>query len=49
MPNDLKFVNSGEADHLASELLTLAPADAAETLARYDDALVAEVLQQINP
>lgn len=39
----------GEADRLASQVVKLGPADAAAHLERYDDELVAEVLQQINP
>jgi magnesium transporter len=38
-----------EADHLASQIVKLGPADAADALERHSDAIVAEVLQRINP
>ena len=38
-----------EADQLASQVVRLGPAEAADHLERFDDDLVAEVLQRINP
>ena len=48
-PRGVKSANPGEADRLASQIVKLGPAEAADILERYPDALVAEVLQQINP
>lgn len=48
-PRGVNSATPGEADRLASQIVKLGPADAADALERYDDALVAEVLQQINP
>jgi len=47
--SSMKSANQGEADRLASQIVKLGPAEAAHTLERYPDALMAEVLQQINP
>lgn len=47
--SSVQSANPGEADRLASQIVKLGPAEAADQLERYDDALVAEVLQQINP
>ena len=38
-----------EADNLASQIVKLGPAEAADHLEEYSDTLVAEVLQRINP
>jgi magnesium transporter len=38
-----------EADALASQIVKLGPAEAADALERHSDAIVAEVLQRINP
>lgn len=48
-PRGVKSANPGEADRLASQIAKLGPAEAADALEQYPDALMAEVLQQINP
>ena len=48
-PRGVKSANPGEADRLASQIVKLGPAEAADALELYPDALMAEVLQQINP
>ncbi len=40
---------ASEADQLASQIMKLGPAEAADALERHSDAVVADVLQRINP